>query len=147
MPIPGSPPSNTTCPAESSRPLPAVEQAVELLLTSDQWHQAAHLPRLEAALDLTAGDHPPRLEGLEKALDPPAAEIGTIEQAADQLARAVRDHHRARLRQALQARCQVGRLADRCLLASRAAADQVAHHDEPGGDADPHAQRQVAGYP
>jgi hypothetical protein len=40
----------------------------------------------------------------------------------------------------LQARGQIGRLADDRLLLGRARADEVPDHDQPGGDADAHLQ-------
>ena len=129
------------------RSLPEREQPGEFALSSDQRHRAAYLPRLEPALGAAAADHPPCLERLLKARDRPPAEVDTIEQATDQLARAVRDHHGARLGHGLKPSGEVGRGADGRMLAGRAAADQVTHHDETGGDTDAHPQRQAVRRP
>jgi len=69
------------------------------------------------------------------------AEGAQPEQIAEPPARGRGDHHRAGLGQSLQARGQVRRLADHRLLLRGAFANQVADHDEPGGDADPNLQR------
>ena len=64
------------------------------------------------------------------------AEIADLEQIADQPARAGSDDDRVRLGQGLQPGGQVWRFADHRLLLRRAFADQIADHDEAGGDAD-----------
>ena len=67
-------------------------------------------------------------------------EIGELEQPADLPARALGDDERVRRGQRLQPGGEVRRLADDPALLRRTRADQIADHDEPGGDAEPHAQ-------
>ncbi len=69
------------------------------------------------------------------------AECLQPEPIAEQPARGGGDHHRAGLGQSLQSCGQVRRLADHRLLLRGALANQIADHDEPGGDADAHLQR------
>jgi hypothetical protein len=72
------------------------------------------------------------------ALEVPGPEVLQLEEIAEQPSRAVGDDDGIRLGQSLQARREVWRLADDRLLLCRTRADQVADHDKPGGDADPH---------
>ena len=67
-------------------------------------------------------------------------EVLKLEQIAELPARALGDDHGVRLGQGLQARREVRRLADDAALLRRALADQVADHDQPGGDADTRLQ-------
>ena len=71
------------------------------------------------------------------ALDLDGAEVAALEEIADQPARARGDNDRPRLGQGLQASREVWGLADDRLLLSRAFADQIADHYQPGGDPDP----------
>jgi hypothetical protein len=59
-----------------------------------------------------------------------------LERAAQEPPRGLRDHHGARLCQRLQARRQIGRVADDGLFLRRALSDKVADDDDAGGDAD-----------
>ena len=82
---------------------------------------------------------------LGEALQAVQAEVGQLEQAADQPARRLADHDAAWLGQRLQPGREVRRLADYRLLLCRALADQLADHDQAGGDADPGRQRLACG--
>jgi hypothetical protein len=66
-----------------------------------------------------------------------------LEQVADELAGAFGNDDRVRLRNALQPRRKVWRLAYDCLLLRSAGADQVADDHQPGCDADTGLQRRV----
>jgi len=94
---------------------------------------AAH--RLEAAFGHgDAFDHK-GFDRLGKALCYLGAEIGEPEQVADEVAGGAGEDDLPGLRKRLQARREVGGLADHRLLLRRALADQIADHDQPGGNA------------
>ena len=146
MPIPGSPDEQHHLALAVLGLLPALEQQRELLLAADQRRQAGALQRLEAAL----GRGPRRAtrqaaHRLGEALERLRPEIVELEQAADQPPGRLGDHDAARLGQRLQPGREVRRLADHRLLLRRTLADQIADHDEPGGDADPGRKRLAAG--
>ena len=122
-------------------PGPALEQDAELVLAPDQRREMLAVQRLEAALGATLAFDPPGGERLGEALEALRAEVGQLEQPADQPARRLADHHAARRRERLQPRREVRRLADHGLLLGRALADQLADHDQAGRDADPGRQR------
>jgi hypothetical protein len=65
-----------------------------------------------------------------------APEVAQPEQVADQAADSAGEDDLPGFRQSLQARRQVGGLADHRLLLRRALVDQIANHDKPGRDAD-----------
>jgi hypothetical protein len=92
--------------------------------------------RLEAAL--RHGDALDRegFDRLGEALRCLPAEIGEPEQAADEAAGGAGEDDLPGFRQSLQARREIGGLADHRLLLRRALADQIAYDDKPGGDAD-----------
>jgi hypothetical protein len=83
-----------------------------------------------------------RGERLGEALEALGTEVSELEQATDQ----PRDDDLAGFRKRLQASREVGRLTDHDLLLSRALADQVADHNEPGRDADPGRERPAGGF-
>jgi hypothetical protein len=76
------------------------------------------------------------VDRLGKALCCLPAEIGQPEQIADQAAGGAGEDDLPGSRKSLQARREVGGLADHCLLLRRAFANQIADDDKPGGDAD-----------
>lgn len=96
---------------------------------------------LEAALGRAGAEGAvgPHRPGEALGLD--LAQIGALEQVADEPARRGRDHDAVGLGQGLEPGGQVRRLADHGLLPCRAAAEQVAHHHEPGRDTDPGPER------
>ena len=122
-------------------PLPAPQQQAHLLLAPDQREQGRGVERLEPARRRADAEDPVRPDRLGEALGLDAAEIGALEEAADEPARAGGDDDAVRLGQPLQPRGQVRGLADHRLLARGAAADQVAHHHQPRRDPDPGGQR------
>src|SRR5208282_5998442 len=67
-------------------------------------------------------------------------EISEFEQPADLPARALGNDERVRYGQRLQPGGKVWRFADHPALLSRSRADQVADHDQPAGDTEPHIQ-------
>src|SRR6516164_1491140 len=116
---------------------PAPQQQVDFLLTPDQRGQGRAAQRLEAARDGARTQYLPSRHRRGDALDLDAAEIAALEEIADQPARARGDNDRPRLGQGLQTSREVWGLADDRLLLSRAFADQIADHYQPGGDPDP----------
>ena len=74
-------------------------------------------------------------------------EILDLEQRADLSPGAVGNDQGARPGQRLQAGREVWRLADDAPLLRRTRADQIANHDEAGGDANPNVQRLLCGEP
>ena len=113
------------------------------MLAPDQRRETLAVQRLEAALGATLAFDPPGGERLGEALEPLRAEVGQLEQPADQPPGRLADHHAARRGQRLQPRGQVRRLADHRLLLGRAFADQLADHDQAGRDADPRRRERL----
>jgi hypothetical protein len=81
------------------------------------------------------------LDRLGEALDSLLAEVAQPEQVADQAAGDAGEYDLPGFRKSLQARREVGGLADHRLLLRRAFADQIADDDKPGGNADSGLQR------
>src|SRR5215475_5215527 len=100
---------------------------------------------LEAAHGGVGTQHLPRWHVLGKALKGDRAKIAILEEAARHPPGARFNHYGARLGQRLEAGSKIRRLADDRLLLGRADADEVPDHDEPGGDADAHLQRNASG--
>src|SRR5215831_10129134 len=92
--------------------------------------------RLKPAFDGALGQHLPGADRLVKAFERYSAKLAVVEVAAGQPPRARRDHHRARLGQALQAGGEIGGFADHTALLRLARSGQIADDDETGGDAD-----------
>ena len=120
---------------------PAAEQQGNLLLATDQRREARGLARLEAAFRTTFAFDPPGGERLGEAPQALRAEVGQLEQAAQEPARRLADDHAARLRERLEPCREVRRLADHRLLLRRALADQIADHHEARRDPDPGGER------
>ena len=139
--MPGSPDEQHHLALAVLGPGPALEQDAELVLAPDQRREPLAVQRLEAALGATLAFDPPGGERLGEALEALRAEVGQLEQPADQPARRLADHDAARLGERLQPGREVRRLADHRLLLRRALADQLADHDQAGRDADPGRQR------
>ena len=126
---------------------PGVGQQRQLAITADHRSKGVFLvPRLEPGLDRSL---PNDAEGglrRDEPLELVPAEVGELEQPPNQAARAVGDDHLAGPGQRLQPVGQVRRLADHRALARLAGADQVAHHDDAGGDPDAAGQSAATGY-
>jgi hypothetical protein len=84
---------------------------------------------------------PPGGERLGEAFEPPPAQRRQLKQPAEEPAGRLADHDAARRRKRLQSCREVRRLADHALFACRTFADQLANHDQAGGNADPCRQR------
>ena len=128
LPIPGSPESSTTWPSPSLACRQRRSSSASSSSRPTSGVSAGGLTRLEAAFGPALARDPPRRQRLGEALEALRAEVVELEQAAEQATRGRADHHRSRLGQRLQARREVGRLADHRLLARCALADQIADH-------------------
>ncbi len=138
--MPASPESRTIWPASGPGLAQAVAQQGALRRPADEVGEPA-ARRLEAAL--CYGDAFDR-EGFDRrgeALRSLAAEIGQPEQVADEAAGGAGEDDLPGFRKSLQARREVGGLADHRLLLRRAFADQIADDDKPGRDADADGER------
>ena len=103
------------------------------------------MSRREPALERPLAEHGEGGSRPVDALEGLGSEITKHEQIAEQPAGRLGDDHRARLGRTLQPRREIGRVADHRLLLRRAFADEIADHDQPGGDAD--ARLQVPSRP
>ena len=121
------------------RQRPALEQQPDLLLAPDQRREAPLRGRVEAARRLADADDAQRLGRLGDALERDPAERLVLEAAAGQPLHHGADGDLPGLRDALQSRGQVHRLADRALLARR-------DHHQPRGDADAHREPARVGH-
>ena len=128
-----------------SRAPPPFQQERKLLIAPDHRQRRPGAPGIEPAArrsladDLEAGDR------LGDALERQGPQVAQLEALAEEPSGAVRDHDAAGCRCCLQPRRVIGRFADHQFLAGGTLADQLADHDEPGGDADPRGQRLVIG--
>ena len=95
---------------------PALEHERELLVTPDHGRWAARPPGLEAAAGRALAHDPEGHQWLGEALEPGRPERAQVEHLAQEMARALRHHHRAGLRRLLQPGGEVRRLADHRLL-------------------------------
>ena len=101
------------------------------------------MQRLEAALHRTRPQRGPGPHRTGDTLEVLRPEVLKLKEIAEKPSRALRDDHGVRLGQGLQARRQVWRLADDAALLRVLRSDQVADHDQPGGDADTGLQGSV----
>ena len=122
---------------------PAPQQQFEFFFAPDEVGQAARVQGLEAAFHRTGPQRRPSSHRPCDALEVLCSEVLKLEQIAHELARALGNDDAVRLRNALQARRKVRRLADDGLLLRSARSDQVADDDQPGGNADTGLQGRV----
>ena len=87
----------------SLRLAPAVQQQCEFVFATEQRCAAAGAQRLETTVDRALAQHAPDPDRLLVALDCRCADIATIEQPADEVPRALVDHHLIRFGEGLQA--------------------------------------------
>ena len=115
------------------------------MLAADQRRQALAVERLEAALGTALAGHAPGGERLGEALEAQRAEIGELEEPADQPACCLAMTTPPGSARACSRAARFG--VSPTTVSSRAApcADQLADHDQPGGDADPRRERLVCG--
>ena len=142
--MPASPESSTTWPS----PVFALDQRRSSNSSSSSRPTSAVRPArvqcLEAAFRRTRPQRRPGPHRPGDALEVLCPEVLKLEQIAEKSSRAFGDDHHVRLGDPLQARREVRRLADDAALLRLARSDQVADHDQPGGNADARLQRERA---
>ena len=111
---------------------PAIEEQLHLRHASDQRRQPGCLARRKAAFHAAARpQHSPGRHRCPESLEVVGAEVGKLEQVANQPPGARADHDRPGVRQGLQPRGEIGRLADHGLLPRRTLADELADDARP----------------
>src|SRR5262245_61001036 len=90
---------------------------------------------LEAAFDRSWSQNGPSPRRTAYALEVLWTEVLKIKETAEQPSRALRNDHRFWLSDALQARCEVRRLSDDAALLRLSRSNQIADHDQAGGNA------------
>ena len=120
---------------------PAAQKQFEFFFPPDERGQAARVQRLEAAFNRAWPQRRPGPHRPGDALEVLGPEVLQLEQIAEQFSRALGDDDGVRLGNALQACREVRRLADDAALLRLTRSDQIADHDQPGGNADAGLQR------
>ena len=115
---------------------PAPQQQFEFFFPPDKLGQAARVESLEAAFDRSRSQCRPSSHRPCDALEVLRSKVLKLEQIAHELPSALRNDDAVRLRNALQARRKVRRLANDGLLLRSARADQVADDHQARCDAD-----------
>ena len=122
---------------------PAPQQQFEFFFPPDKFRQAARVESLEAAFHRSRSQRRPGSHRPRDALEVLCPKVLKLEQIAHELAGAFGNHDAVRLRNALQARRKVRRLAYDGLLLRSARPDQVADDHQSGCDADARLQGRV----
>jgi hypothetical protein len=115
--------------------LPATQQHLDFLVTPDGWRQSGFVLCLEAAFHFDRSQDLPGGYWLRPSLKRDKAEIAEFEMPISETMRTLGNQHGTGIGERLQARRQVRRLANDCLLLRRAFAGQIAHDHQTGGDA------------
>ena len=123
---------------------PTMHQQAEFAVTPDHRGHRAGMQRVEPALCRTLAMHLPHDDRHGKALQMHRAQAGAVEQPLGEPMRAGTDDDAIRRRLGLQPRGEVWCLADDVDLLGLALADQLADQHLAGGDADAHAELDVA---
>jgi hypothetical protein len=125
--------------------LPTSQQQLQLFVAAQQRRHAGLVQRVEAAFRGAEARDLPRLHGLGEALERHRAEVAVIEQPAGEAMRGRFDRHRVRFGKRFQAGSEIGRSTDNAVLLRLVLAGEVAHDDQPGGDANADLQCDVRG--
>ena len=120
--------------------VPGPQQQPHLLLAPDEGCRAPGPGRGKPALDIPRRQDAPGRHRLGEPLQLIGPQILEVEVIAEHRARGRADDDLVRLRQCLQTRRQVRRLADDRGFRCGSFADLVADDHRPGGDADPHRE-------
>ena len=118
------------------RLFPTSQQQLQLFVAAQQRRHAGLVQGLEAAFRGAEAHDLPRRHGLGEALERHRAEVAVIEEPAGEAVRGRLDHHRVRFGERFQAGSEIGRPTDNAVLLRLVLASEVAHDDQPGGDAD-----------
>ena len=131
--------------AAAATAFPGPQQQPHLLLASDEGCRAPGPGRGKPALDIPRRQDAPGRHRLGEPLELIGPQILEVEVIAEHRARGRADDDLVRLRQGLQTRRQVRRLADDRGLRCGSFADLVADDHRSGGDADPHRELDPGG--
>ena len=115
---------------------PALDQQGEFLVAADDCRHFARVSGCEPAFERTLAEHREDGSRLGDALEGLGSQVAQHEQVAREVPGRIGDNDHARLGDTLQPSCEIGRLAHDGVALPRAFADQVAHHDHAGSDAD-----------
>ena len=120
---------------------PAPKQQFEFFFPPDEGSQTGRVQRLEAAFHRSRSQRRPGPRRPCNALEVFCPEVLKLKQTAEKPSRALGYNNHVRLGDPLQPRRKVRRLAHDRLLLGRASANEVAHDNEPSGNADAGLQR------
>ena len=95
---------------------PAPQQQFEFFFSPDKLRQAAGVHGLEAAIDWRRSERCPCFHRTSNAFEVLHPKVLKLEQVAHKVASTFGNHDTVRLRNTLQARCKIWRLADDGLL-------------------------------
>jgi hypothetical protein len=128
-------------PVTRFRLLPATLQQLEFLRASDERRQRGiRAERFETARDRAGAEHLPGTDRLGESLDLGEPKIAIIKKAADELARARCDDHRAWFGERLQPGRKIRRFAHYTVLARLTRPDEIADDNQTRCDADAHLE-------
>ena len=122
---------------------PTPQQHFEFFFPPDKFRQAARVQCLEAAFHRSRSQRRPGSHRPCDALEVLCPKVLKLEQIAQELSGALSNHDAVRLRNALQARGKVWRLANDGLLLRSARSDQIADDHQSRCDADTRLQGRV----
>src|SRR5215213_4417249 len=139
-------PGEDHCPAFASfcrAPLP--DQQIEFRLAADESHRSARAQRVEAAFDRTGTGYRPSADRTRNTFQRVFTEVLQFEQVADEPVHTFGDDDCPGLRNGLQASRQVWSFAHNPAFLRLARSEEIAYHDEAGGNSDSYKQLHSVG--
>ncbi len=124
-------------------PQPIAAYPICKYLDRSELREAARVESIETAFDRSRSQRSPYPHRPCDALEVLRTQVVKLEQVAHELARTRRNHNSVGLRNALQARGKVRRLADDCLFLRSTRTNQVANHHHSGCNADARLKNSV----
>ena len=124
------------------RLLPTADKQLDFLVTPDEGSQASCMQRFEPAFHRTCAQYRPGVHRPGDALEVLCPKVLKLEQIAEQFAGAFCDDDRVRFGNPLQARCEIGGLADDVPLLSRSW--KLTGNDEAGSNANSNLERTLS---
>ena len=123
---------------------PATKQEFAFFFSPDHGGQPARVQRLETTFLRTVPHRRPGARQGGDALEVLRAKIDQLEQIAQELARALRDHDAVGLSDPLQPRGEIRRVADDAPFLRLPRTHKIADNHDPGPNSDPHMQGRAA---
>ena len=123
--------------------LPAIEEGTDFAVAADKLREGLAARRIEAAFHVAFARDAEHRHAVLEALELVGAEIFEFESVAGKAAGIVRDHDLAWLRNALKARCEIGRLARHLASVEHPASGKIAHDDTATRDPDARLKRRA----